>query len=210
MFQFRLGPGTRDPVWRQSPCYFRHGTVFRDLGNARLRGVGVWLSFSRRMAEANPESQIWVLMLAVNGSALNQWAKDGELYFENLRLIMRAIGDGVILKGMIWIHGESGTGVQGSDYGEMFQGFRESIRADLDKPTLPVVAGILSAEVPYAEEVSRALGRLDRKLSELAVVDVPEKTQSDKVHFGTKTSEKLGIAMAVVMHRLQAKRDQSQ
>jgi hypothetical protein len=41
-----------------------------------------------------------------------------------------------------------------------FQGFIESIRADLDEPTLPVVAGILSAGVPYAEEVNSALGRV--------------------------------------------------
>jgi hypothetical protein len=203
-YQFRPEPGDGDPVWSQTPRFFRHGSVFRDLGNARLRGVGPWWSFAHSMAEANETVEIRILMLAVSGSSLSQWAKDGEFYDENLRIIKQAIAGGAQLKGMIWHQGESGPGVLGADYGNMFRGFVESLRVDLGEPNLPVVAGKLAEGAPNAAEVNRALDRLAHDFPDFAVVDVPEKTLSDKVHFDTKTSEKLGNAMAEAMLRLQA------
>lgn len=204
LYQFRAKPGAEAPEWSQVPRYFRHGSIFRDLGNLRLRGVGLWWSFSRRIAGVQQESEIRILMLAVNGSTLHQWTREGEFYDENLRLVKSAITDGAVLKGMIWHQGESGTGVPEADYGEMFTGFVESLRSDLEQPNLPVVAGKLDGNAPNAETVNPALDRLAQSLPRFAVVDVPDKTLSDKVHFDTKTSERLGVAMAEAMLQLQA------
>jgi hypothetical protein len=202
-FGYHPNQNTQTIKWSPIPIFYRHGSIARNFRNARLRGVGPWWSFARRMADMTPDVEIRVLVLAVNGSSLNEWMPGGRLYKRNLAAIQRSLSSGMELKGIIWHQGESGTGLNGAEYGSMFQDWIVDLRQDLDCPSLPFVAGKLGEQAPNRAEVNAALDRLDNSLQEFTVVDIPNKTLSDRVHFNTETSERLGTAMANAMLMLQ-------
>ena len=186
---------------RRTPLFFRHGSILQRYDSLRDRGVGPWWSFARRMATEDVDAEIRILMLAVNGSSLAEWMSGG-LASRAVDAIGEATATCGTLEGVIWHHGESGTGSGHGDYGVMLEQLVGKFRSDLKLPRLPFVAAVLPTMSPNSSEVNAALVRLASAGPAFAVVDVPEKTLSDAVHLDTAATDKLGVAMADAMIRL--------
>ena len=197
-----LGSGIQSP--RQVPLFFRHGSLRQGLTSFRDRGVGPWWAFAHELAKQSGEAEVRILMLAVNGSSLDDWARQDGLLDKAIPLIREATSNGETLCGLIWHHGESGVGNADGDYGEMLRGLVSRIRNEAGVPQLPFVAAMLPKTSPHAAEVNGAISALAASVPACAVANIGELTMSDGVHLDVDASEKLGVAMADAMMRLQA------
>jgi hypothetical protein len=199
MYQYRAGAGAGLGRPRALPRFFRHGTIRQGLDCFRDRGVGPWWAFARALVDERDDDEVRVLMVAVNGSTLHDWTRDGGLLDESLALIREATSDGAKLEGVIWHHGESGPGEAGGDYGEMLGTLVRRLRSGTGETRLPFVAGTLPESSPNAQEVNTALRQLASVCPDCVVVDLGAYTLSDAVHLDTSASERLGVAMADAM-----------
>ena len=198
-YQYRAAAGAGLGRPRAVPQFFRHGTIRQGLACFRDRGVGPWWAFARALVSERDDAEVRILMVAVNGSTLHDWTRDGGLLDESLALIREATSDGATLEGVIWHHGESGTGETGGHYGEMLGTLVRRLRSGSAVPRLPFVAGTLPASSPNAQQVNAALRQLASMCPDCAVVDLGAYTLSDAVHLDTSASERLGVAMAGAM-----------
>lgn len=187
--------------WQSVPAF---GSKNKD---GKHRGAGPWWMFSREMAEANPEAEIRILMLAVSGSSLKRWIKGGEFYDANIELIHQALEDGMELKGMIWHQGEAGTGFkhgEGHSYEDLFVQMIKDYKEDLGVKSLPVVAGTIGKS-GKGGRVNAALSKLPERLPDFAVAVTTGRTLSDNVHYDAPTCDALGEEMAKQMLQLVGK-----
>ena len=109
----------------------------------QVLGVGPGVAFGKTMAEKNPEVTIGLVPCAFGGTPLQRWQKSGDLYSNAVHRAKLAMRTGT-LKGVLWHQGESdSTPALAQTYGERLDQMIRDLRADLDSPGLPFVAGQL-------------------------------------------------------------------
>ena len=81
-YQYRAAAGAGLGRPRAVPQFFRHGTIRQGLDCFRDRGVGPWWAFAHALVKERDDAEVRILMVAVNGSTLHDWTRDGGLLDE--------------------------------------------------------------------------------------------------------------------------------
>jgi hypothetical protein len=192
--------GNKDPEWTAIPR-------LREK-DGKVRGVGPWYAFSREMAAASPEAEIRILMLAVSGSPLRKWVKGGDFFDEDVRLIKKATGKDVVLKGMIRHQGQAGTGYKdgtGPAYDELFTRMVSDYKEALGVKKLPVVAGTI-AKTGKGGAVNKSVEKLKKTLDDYALPVTTDRVLYDHVHYDADTCDAPGKETARQMRDLLSKK----
>jgi hypothetical protein len=115
-----------------------------------VAGVGPGLEFGKAMAEADPTVTIGLIPCAVGGSGIDVW-KAGAFYaatktkpYDDAIARGKTAKQSGTLMGIIWHQGESDSSPQKSvAYADNLTAVIASLRADLQAPNVPFVAGQL-------------------------------------------------------------------
>jgi len=201
-YRFRAKTGTVLGPLQTTPSFFRHGSIRQGVSAFCDRGVGPWWAFAQELAKQQPNAEIRILMVAVNGSSLMDWYQDGGLLDQAIAFVHEETSHGATFEGIIWHHGEAGVGAKAGDYKTMLMELIRKLRSETDAADLPFVAATLHETSPHASQVNAALDCLAASVPAVAVVDGRHETKSDAVHLDTAASESLGIAMAEAMIRI--------
>ncbi len=180
----------------------------------KILGVGPGFAFGKVMAEHNPDVTIGLISCAFGGTPLKRWEKGGDLYSNAVVRTKIALRDGT-LKGILWHQGESDSGSTNSayTYGARLAGMIQALRADLDAPNVPFVAGELGEYLydrgpdksPYARDVNRAITNLPAHVPMTASASSKGfKAKSDGLHFTAESQREFGKRYAAEMIRLQS------
>ena len=177
-----------------------------------LVGVGPAISFAKELLGTDEKIKIGLIPCAVGGSPISVWVQgaayvSGNIfhpYDDAMKRARLAMQQGV-LKGIIWHQGESDNdSVHASYYVANLKSLITSLRADLQQPNLPFVAG----EIGYfiqANHINPVLSQLPRQVPNTIVVSAKDLTDNgDHLHFYTPSARELGTRYAIAMKRLQA------
>lgn len=178
----------------------------------KLLGVGPGLAFGKVMAERNPEVIIGLVPCSLGGTPLSRWQKGGDLYSNAVHRARLAMQTGT-LKGVLWHQGESDSNRgKAETYGARLGQMIRDLRADLDAPELPFVAGQLgeflytrgSNNVAEVRLVNDAIVNLPQIVPQTGFVSSEGLThKGDQLHFDTVSERELGRRFANVMLNLQ-------
>lgn len=179
----------------------------------KMLGVGPGLAFGKAMAEKTPDATIGLVPCSLGGTPLSRWQKGGDLYSNAVYRAKLTMKEGV-LKGVIWHQGESDSGTgKAETYGERLQHMIRDLRADLDSPDLPFVAGQIGEflytrttnNVPGSRIVNAAIAELPAKLAHTGFVSSHGLThKGDQLHFDAASQREMGKRFAAEMLQLQA------
>jgi hypothetical protein len=203
-YRYRSQTGTGLGPLQTTPLFFRHGSIRQGLSAFCDRGVGPWWAFAHELAKQHNESEIRILMLAVNGSSLIDWCRAGGLLDQAIAFIREETSRGATLEGMIWHQGEAGVGSQEGDYGGMMKEMVLKLRSKTGADNVPFVAATLPATSPNAALVNAALEHVVATVPRVAIVNGQGMTLSDSVHLDSASNEAIGMAMAKAMIEMTA------
>ncbi|EON78675.1 iduronate-2-sulfatase [Lunatimonas lonarensis] len=125
----------------------------------------------------------------------------GTDYYEQLIQKAREAAAFGIIKGVIWHQGESDLGKLDT-YMSDLEKLIQRIRADMELPQLPFVAGEIAEDQPGRDAFNRLLMQLPGQVPHTAVVSSKGTKTFDEVHFDTKSQLKLGKRYAQKMKNL--------
>lgn len=184
---------TQDNAWQAAtaPIHF---------DKPKIAGTGLAGSFGRSLANEQPGIHIGLIPCAVGGTRISQWKKGAKLYNNAVSRAKAAMKDGV-LKGILWHQGEGDSGKESTlkAYIPNLTRLVHHLRADLDSPTVPFIAGQLSRawgdEKPLRKEFNIQLARHARfqTIPYFGVAlsqDISAK--ADKTHFDAAGLRELG------------------
>lgn len=173
-----------------------------------LLGVGPGLAFGKARAEENPDVTVGLVPCAFGGSPLKRWQRGGDLYSNAIHRAKLARQTGT-LKGVLWHQGEGdSTPALAKTYGERLDGMIRDLRADLDSPNLPFVAGQLgeflytrgSNNVAEVRLVNETLARLPERVPHTGCASSAGLNhKGDQLHFDTASQRELGRRFAAEM-----------
>jgi sialate O-acetylesterase len=184
----------------------------------RANGAGLGIAFGKEMAEATGQS-IGLISAAHGGTNLDNWepclkSEGGHsLYGALLQRVQMAGGN---LRGVLWYQGESdGTPEFASHYATRFANWIQSLREDLRRPDLPVIAVQIGrvVQAPNLEngwdktswEIVREAQRLlPETVPHTAVTSAIDLPLEDAIHINTPGLIRLGKRMAHLAVPLQA------
>lgn len=113
-----------------------------------IAAFGPEISFAHSIEKSYPDSDIWLIKYAANGSALyNDWAPNkGRKYIGFMSTVKEALADlnakniKYEIAGMLWLQGESDAKEQkGKEYKKNLLAFIKHMRAELNTPKMPFV-----------------------------------------------------------------------
>ena len=179
-----------------------------------VAGVGLGTTFGKVMAEADPTAVIGLVPCAVGGTTLAQWQKGappvgdwGKLYENAVSRARIAQRDGV-LKGILWHQGEGDSAAARiALYREGLTRLVTDLRADLEAPHAPFVAGMLGVwdERRHAgrQAFNENLAGLPEWFPEAAVVSAEGLDhRGDGTHFCSAALREFGRRYAAAMQAL--------
>jgi hypothetical protein len=172
-----------------------------------IAGVGIGRSFARRLQAARPGAQIGLVPAAFGGTSLSEWQPGGPLYAEAVRRMKAALAHGR-LRGILWHQGEADSSDErlAQAYPERWLRLIQHLRADLDAPGVPVVAGALGDFLiarrgrrnPDARLVNEQLARLPLLAPNVAFASAAGLThKGDEVHFDSPSLREFGRRYAL-------------
>ena len=175
-----------------------------------IAGVGPAISFAKEMLGNKKNIKIGLIPCALGGSPIKVW-EPGEVYLnvfhpydDAINRTKLAMQKGV-LKGILWHQGESDNdSLHAALYLEKLKTLIQRLRTDLQKPTLPFVAG----EIGYflkSNYINPVLKQLPKQVSNTAVVSAKGLMhKGDSLHFDTPSARELGKRYAQAMKQLLA------
>jgi hypothetical protein len=179
----------------------------------KLLGVGPGLAFGKMMAERNPDVIIGLVPCSLGGTPLSRWQKGGDLFSNAVHRAKLAMQTGT-LRGVLWHQGESDSNRgKAETYGARLGQMIRDLRADLNVPDLPFVAGQLgeflytrgSNNVAEVRLVNDAIANLPQIVPQTGFVSSEGLThKGDQLHFDTASERELGRRFASAMLKLQA------
>ena len=173
----------------------RHSPIKDDLAMQRL---GPGYSFARKMLERDKTISIGLIVNASGETKIEEWLGKSKLYWSARKRAKEAIKHGT-LKGILWHHGESDQ-AQADGYLGKLQTIIGNLRADLNSPSLPFVAGQIAKDGVINAEIAK----LTNATHCAAFVSSKDLTTSDGTHFDAKSQLLLGERYAEAMIALQA------
>lgn len=209
----------RDPVCKVldsiDPVHWTYPENFASLEEARAwdmrfreHGASCAIRFGKDLYKATGVP-VGLIVCSHGGTSMEQWdpAKKREgansLYGSTLRRVQACGGR---IAGMLWYQGESNANPDtGPYYKERMQGFIESVRQDLDNPSLPVLMAQLSRFYPAADydqawwdHVQQCQLELAQEMEYVGLVATIDATLSDPIHLDALSERKLGARLAML------------
>ncbi len=170
----------------------RYSSVRKRLDMQRL---GPGYTFARTLAGHNPDARIGLVVNAQGGTPIERWARGTELYDEAVRRVRAAAKDGEI-KGVVWHQGEGNS--RDPEYLRKLTAMIEALRADLDRPDLPFVAGQVEGDRP----VNLQIAKIADALPGTAWASSEGLGTFDGTHFDSAAQREFGRRYAAAMIRL--------
>lgn len=162
--------------------------------------IGPGVSFAEAMLEARPNEPVYLISNARGGTSIKEWVKGTEYYNEAVRRTRIAQTQGT-LRGILWHQGETDYRQIRSQptpetrhaameaYFDLLHQFIADLRADLNEPTVPFIAGQVNRSFTGFNE--RVL-QLPADVPYSAVVSTEGLETMDESHFDRDAMEKLG------------------
>jgi len=183
-------------VWEPAASPLNRYSPHRKEMSMQRMGPGDY--FARTFLDARPGAAIGLVVNARGGTKIEQWSRDGRLYYEAVRRTRKALENGV-LAGILWHQGEGNR--DDADYLEKLKDLITDLRSDLNAPELPFVAGEITGEWPVNDQ----LEKLPETVPHTAVAGVEGLVTFDRRHFDTPSMRELGRryarAMILVLER---------
>ncbi len=180
--------------WEVATNPFNRYSTIRKGMNMQKMNPGY--TFAKVLLEKQPGVSIGLVVNAKGGTKIEQWGKGTKFYKEALRRAKAAQEAGV-LKGILWHQGESNQG-NPEGYLEKLQSLVEDLRADLDTPDLPFIAG----QVINVPKINEQIAQLPGKVKNTAFVSSDGLKGQDRWHFNTASMKELGKRYAEAMIKL--------
>lgn len=190
-------------------------------------GVGPGLTFGRQMAAQDTSVTIGLIPCAVGGSGIDSWTAGAYYsgtkthpYDDALARVAIARQTGT-LAGIIWHQGESDSNsAKSAGYQASLKALIEQLRAVMQAPTLPFVAGEMPPfhitktgsdgqphVNPDAVRVNDALVQLKTQVPNYACITAAGTVDGgDHIHFDAASARLMGRRYAVAMQELQRKK----
>ncbi|WP_375434834.1 sialate O-acetylesterase [uncultured Hymenobacter sp.] len=175
----------------------------------KAAGVGPAIRFAQEIQGSDRKQTIGLIPCAVGGSPIKVWQPNAVYLktfhpYDNALARARLAMQQGILKGILWHQGESDNdSLLAAVYLEKIAVLVNRLRADLQQPNLPFVAG----EIGYfnkATYINRVLNQLPQKVPFTAVVSARGLIdKGDRLHFDTASARELGKRYAAAMKALQ-------
>ncbi|MDU0352838.1 sialate O-acetylesterase [Paraglaciecola aquimarina] len=165
-----------------------------------MQKLGIGYAFAKTMqaqlATQQPSAKIGLVVNAKGGSSIVEWQPSEFFYQEVLRRAKQAQQTGT-LKGILWHQGESDF--EDADYLPKLVALVNNLRADLQHPTLPFVAG----QIHDTPLINHQIAALPSHLACTGYVSSAELTAMDRWHFDNDSMLKLGAGYAETMLKIQ-------
>ena len=171
----------------------RYSTIRKGLGMQKLNPG---YTFAKVLLKKQRGVSIGLVVNAKGGTKIEQWAKGTQFYKEAIRRAKAAQKTGT-LKGILWHQGESNNG-NPEGYLTKLESLVQDLRADLDLPDLPFVAG----QVINAPKINDQIAQLPEKVPNTAFVSSEGLKGQDRWHFDTESMQKLGERYADAILKL--------
>jgi len=171
----------------------RYSTIRKGINMQKLNPG---YSFAKTMLKEQRKISIGLVVNAKGGTKIEQWGKGTKFYKDAIRRTKEAQKSGT-LKGILWHQGESNHKTP-EDYLLKLQALVENLRADLDSPDLPFVAGQV-LEVPAINE---QIAKLPSKVPATGFVSSEGLKGQDRWHFDTASMMELGERYAKAMLKI--------
>lgn len=161
----------------------RYSTIRKGLN---MQKMNPGYSFAKTLLEKQSGVSIGLVVNAKGGTKIEEWGKGTKFYNEAIRRAKVAQETG-LLKGVLWHQGESNQG-NPDGYLEKLQALVGDLRADLESPELPFVAG----QVIDVPAINDQIAMLPEKVPNTAFVSSEGLKGQDRWHFDTESMKKLG------------------
>ncbi|KAL8156536.1 hypothetical protein AgCh_001579 [Apium graveolens] len=168
-----------------------------DIDTKAVCGVGPGMSFANAVIK-DVMGQVGVVPCAVGGTAIEEWARDSDLYENMIKRSKAAAECGGKIRALLWYQGETNTSSQHyvDTYKQNMQGLIRNLRQDLNLPELPIIqVAIASGHEEYMEKIRDIQKAID--MNNVVCVDAKglELTE-DKMHLVTDACVELGQMLA--------------
>lgn len=200
----------KDSKWEVAQPYPVNGPTGEYMGYNRYSTVspgsgrmGPTIGFSRGMAAKVPAGvKIGIISNAIGGTTIEQWSKgfeatstrpDKDLYESAVARTKEALAKGGVLKGIIWLQGESCASKAGymEKLVKVANGLREEI--GVKNSDVPFIV----SEVPQIRPACVAtLRTAPQHIENSYVISTEGLTIFDSIHFDVDSQRKLGLRMA--------------
>jgi hypothetical protein len=167
-------------------------------------GIGLGMSFAVELVRKTNLTPIGLVPCAVGGSPLRRWMPGEDLYEQAVKQARAALEEGA-LAGFLWHQGEhDACGEEmAATYGQRLAVMIAGLRADLDAPDVPFIAGELGpflsgfSKTAHFSAVNRHLRELGTRVTGYACVRADGMTDNgDSLHFDAKSLREFGIRYA--------------
>jgi len=171
----------------------RYSTIRKGLNMQKLNPG---YSFAKTMLKKQRQISIGLIVNAKGGTKIKQWGKGTPFYKDAIRRTKEAQKSGT-LKGILWHQGESNE-KNPEGYLLKLQALVKNLRADLDSPNLPFVAG----QVIKLPAINKQIAQLPSKMPATGFVSSEGLKGQDRWHFDTKSMMELGERYAEAMLKI--------
>ena len=190
-----LFSGASENPWvKASNPLNRYSTVRKDISMQKL---GPGYAFARAMEAALKPQTIGLVVNAKGGTAISEWMPGSLLYKEAISRTRSAMEWGSI-KGILWHQGASDAG-KNQHYMENLVVLIQALRADLDSPRLPFIAGELGESSEARKAFNTMMEQLPQHVPYTALVSADSLKAFDGVHFDAAGQRVLGKRYADLM-----------
>jgi len=159
--------------------------------SANTNWFGPEISFGRAVAQDFPERTIALVKVAVGSTDLglmwkapdSQGDNAGPLYVTFMSAIQNAVlsfpeETTIYIRGMIWMQGETDAWYEDSSmalaYEENLTAFINSVRNDLDQPTLPISVGLIGTNWRHQAIVRAAQSNVSSNMEHVGLVETSD------------------------------------
>ena len=172
----------------------RYSTIRKDLSMQKLNPG---YTFAKTMLEKDKDIAIGLVVNALGGSNIVDWANECDYYKEALRRteIAAKIGD---LRGVLWHQGEANA--EDACYLDKLISLVENLRNDLGIPNLPFIAG----QINDCKLINDQVKKLPEVEPFTGFAGSEGLTAMDRWHFDTVSMKLLGKRYAEEMLKVQA------
>ncbi len=176
----------------------QYSTIRRGL---RMQRLGPGYGFAAAMTAADPSVTIGLIVNARGGSGIGEWQRGEKAYDDAVARARAAMATGR-LRGILWHQGERNR-EDPDGYLERLAELIASLRADLEAPELPFVAG----QIHNLPAINDQIARLPETVPFTRFASSDGLSTYDRWHFDTESTVKLGKRYAEAMINLQKEAD---
>ena len=166
-----------------------------------IAGVGLGMSFARRLLEERPDRIIGLLPCAFGGTPLSRWMPGADLYTAAVATT-RSAGAAGSLRGILWHQGENDANrpEDVASYGRRLREMVAALRAGLAAPAVPFIAGELGEFLAEREGCRAGYRAINEQLCALKH-DIPFyacasaaglSDKGDRLHFDSAALREFG------------------